>query len=92
MTFEWDTGKSIANKEKHGIDFDAARILWSDDNRVEIHLPYPVENRSIIIGKSENKLWTAVFTIRGNAIRIISVRKSRKKEAVLYEEKSISKK
>lgn len=36
MLFDWDPEKSIANKEKHGIDFDTAKILWSDDNRIEI--------------------------------------------------------
>jgi uncharacterized DUF497 family protein len=91
MSFEWDLEKSIANKEKHGIDFESAKLLWSDENRVEIHAPYPVEDRWILIGKKENKLWTAIFTLRGNAIRIISVRRSRKKEVDLYEEKGIRK-
>jgi uncharacterized DUF497 family protein len=91
MLFEWDPEKSIANKEKHGIDFDTAKILWSDDNRVEIHVSYPMEDRWIIIGKTDNKLWTAVFTLRGNVIRIISVRRSRKKEVDFYEEKGIRK-
>ena len=91
MPFEWDQEKSTANKEKHGIDFDTARMLWSDDNRLEIHLPYPVEERWIIIGKINNRLWTAVFTLRGSLIRIISVRRSRKKEVGLYEEKNIRK-
>ena len=89
MLFEWDPQKSTANKEKHGIDFESAKLLWSDENRVEIHAPYPVEDRWILIGKKENKLWTAIFTLRGNAIRIISVRRSRKKEVDLYEEKVI---
>ncbi|OGP64430.1 MAG: toxin [Deltaproteobacteria bacterium RBG_13_47_9] len=92
MSFEWDPEKSKANKEKHGIDFETAKILWSDDNRVEIHVSYPVEDRWILIGQKDNKRWTAIFTVRGNAIRIISVRRSRKKEADFYEEKSICKK
>ena len=56
MSFEWDAEKSIANKEKHGIDFEIAKLLWSDKNRVEIHAPDPVEDRWILIGKKENKL------------------------------------
>ena len=56
MSFEWDLEKSIANKEKHGIDFETAKLLWSDKNRVEIHAPDPVEDRWILIGKKENKL------------------------------------
>ena len=91
MSFEWDVEKSIANKEKNGIDFETAKLLWSDENRVEIHAPYPVEDRWILIGKKENKLWTAIFTLRGNTIRIISARRSRKKEVHLYEEKGIRK-
>ena len=91
MSFEWDSEKSVANKEKHGIDFSSAKLLWLDDNRIEIQASYPLEDRWILIGKQDNKLWTAVFTFRGNAIRIISVRRSRKKEADLYEKKNIRK-
>ena len=89
MEFEWDEDKSRTNKIKHGIDFDTAKQLWTDDSRVEIHTPYPLENRGILIGKVRKKLWTAVFTWRGGAIRIISVRRARKKEASLYGEKEI---
>ncbi len=56
MEFEWDTNKSNANKEKHGIDFETAKYLWLDKNRIEIQAPYPVENRYIVIGKHRNKL------------------------------------
>jgi uncharacterized DUF497 family protein len=89
MEFEWDEDKNRANKIKHGIDFETAKQLWNDDSRVEIHTPYPLENRIIVIGKARGKLWTAVFTKRGNAIRIISARRARKKEAILYGEKEI---
>ena len=91
MLFEWDSQKSIANKEKHGIDFETAKRLWSDGNRVEIHASHPVEDRWILIGKKDDKLWTAIYTLRGNAIRIIAVRGSREKEVDLYEEKVIRK-
>ena len=64
MPFEWDPQKSIANKEKHGIDFETATRLWADENRVEIHASYPVEDRWILIGKKDDKLWTAVYTLR----------------------------
>ena len=86
MKFEWDNTKSLANKAKHGIDFSTAREMWKDDNRVEIHAPYPLEERSILIGKIGKKLWTAIFAYREDDVRIISVRSSRKKEIGLYEE------
>jgi uncharacterized DUF497 family protein len=71
MPFEWDPRKSIANKEKHGIDFESAKRLLSDENWVEIHASHPVEDRWILIGKEDDKLWTAIYTWCGNAIRII---------------------
>jgi len=86
MKFEWDDTKSLTNKAKHGIDFSTAREMWKDDNRIEIHAPYPLEERSILIGKIGKKLWTAIFAYRGDDVRIISVRRSRKKEIGLYEE------
>jgi len=87
MEFEWDERKNRRNKNKHGIDFKTAMKLWNDKNRIEIKTPFPIENRSILIGKIDKKLWSAIFTLRSNAIRIISVRRARKKEAKLYEQK-----
>jgi uncharacterized DUF497 family protein len=92
MKFEWDKKKSLENKVKHGIDFDTARGLWNDDNRVEVQAPYPLEERYVLIGILDTKIWTAIFTWRGDAVRIISVRRSRKKEVMLYEEKESCKK
>jgi uncharacterized DUF497 family protein len=89
MKFEWDPNKRRSNKEKHGIDLEAARQLWIDKDRIEIQASFPGENRSILIARIENKLWTAIFTERGDAIRIISVRHARTKEAKLYEQKKI---
>lgn len=88
MKFEWDASKSNANRLKHGIDFEIAKGLWLDENRIEIQAPHPIENRRIIIGKLQRKLWTAVYTMRGDAIRIISVRRSKEKEAKLYEKEN----
>jgi uncharacterized protein len=85
MEFEWNRQKSITNKAKHGIDFESARDLWLDENRVEIIAPHPIENRLILIARYQEKLWTAVYTLRGDAIRIISVRRARKREGDLYE-------
>jgi uncharacterized DUF497 family protein len=85
MKFEWDVNKTKSNSEKHGIDFETATQLWLDENRVEIEAPYPLEERYIVIGKIDQKHWTAIFTKRGNVTRIISVRRSRKREEALYE-------
>ena len=32
--------KSLSNKQKHGIDFEEAKLLWNDDRMVEILTPF----------------------------------------------------
>lgn len=83
--FEFDDAKTYNNKKKHGIDFIEAQELWEDIDRIIIPAKTIDELRFIIIGKIENKLWSAIFTIRNDKIRIISVRRSRKEEIEIYE-------
>ena len=90
MKFEWDSDKSELNREKHGIDFETAKDLWLDENRVGIHAPHPVEDRAILIAQYLDRVWTAIYTMRGDTIRIISVRRARKREVNLYDKKEIS--
>jgi len=87
MKFEWNPNKSESNRKKHGIDFETAKALWLDDNRVEIYAPHPVEDRMILIAKHLDKIWAAIYTAREDVIRIISVRRAREREVDLYEEK-----
>jgi uncharacterized DUF497 family protein len=90
MFFEWDRQKNSTNKSKHGIDFKKATELWDDPNRVEIRTTFDEEKRFILLAKLDDKIWAAIFTTRGTACRIISVRRARKKETLLYEESEIS--
>lgn len=86
LVFEFDEAKSAANKAKHGIDFVKTQELWSDDDLVI----FPAralegEVRSGAIARLDEKHWTAYFTMRGDNIRLISVRRSRKNEEEIYE-------
>ena len=92
MKFEWDADKNQSNLLKHGIDFDEAKNLWLDENRIQIRAPHPVEDRGILIGRHKGKLWTAIFTMRGDVTRIISVRRAGGKEAKLYEKETTGEK
>ena len=83
MNFEFDPRKSEANKLKHGIDFEEAQRLWDDDNRVVLASRYPGEPRFLTIGLINGKPWTAIWTARGESLRIISVRRARKEEVEL---------
>jgi uncharacterized protein len=83
--FEYDPDKSAANLAKHGIDFEMAQALWSDDRRVTGPTASDAEARWMVVGMIKGKLWSAVVTYREDITRLISVRRSRPKEAKQYD-------
>ena len=85
MDFEFDPGKSAANKEKHGIDFTEAQHLWDDPDLIEIPARTTGESRFLVIGKLGGNHWSGVITYRGGRVRIISIRRSRAEEVEIYE-------
>ena len=85
MTFEFDPAKSRSNKAKHGIDFEKAQAIWFDPDRLEIPAKTSDESRSMIIGRIDQKIWSAVITYREGNTRIISVRRSSESEVTIYE-------
>jgi len=86
MEFEYDIDKSAANKKKHGVTFEEAKVLWVEDNVI---LPVVTlgEQRYMIIGKIGPNLYSCIFTTRREKIRIISCRRTRDKERRIYHEK-----
>jgi uncharacterized DUF497 family protein len=89
MVFEYNPNKSTENKRKHGIDFKDAQRLWADPGVVEIPARTSDEARWLLIGKIDEKNWSAIITRRGENIRLISVRRSRDEEVALYESEDI---
>jgi len=85
MQFEYDPNKSESDKQKHGIDFIEAQVLWDDPDLLEIPAKDTDEVRFLVIGKIAGKYWSGIITYRSENIRIISVRKSRVEEIELYE-------
>ncbi len=82
MKFEYDENKSQTNKQKRGIDF----LLWQDGNALIV--PANIvnnETRYALISKIVGKCYVAIFTIRDDAYRTISVRRCRKNEEQGYE-------
>ncbi|MDR2574711.1 MAG: BrnT family toxin [Desulfovibrio sp.] len=86
MIFEYDSTKSTSNKVKHGIDFEEARLVWDDEHLTIIPANSGPEPRFAAIGRARGKLWTVIFTPRGDSIRLISARHSRPKETIHYEQ------
>ncbi len=85
MGFGFDPKKSENNKKKHGIDFVEAQELWDDPDLIEIPAKTVDEPRFLVIGSISEKHWSGIITYRGDRIRIISVRLSRKEEVEIYE-------
>jgi len=85
LDFEYDENKSIKNKEKHNIDFAEAKLLWDDKNSIIV--PANITDNEIryaMISKLNQKCYVAIFTIRNDNYRIISVRRCRKNEEKDY--------
>jgi uncharacterized DUF497 family protein len=85
MKFEFDSEKSDNNKKKHGINFLDTQALWDDPDYFIIPARTIDEPRFLVIGKIEDKHWSGGITYRGESVRIISVRRSRKEEIDIYE-------
>ncbi len=85
MKYEYDKNKSLSNKQKHDIDFEEAKKLWSDNRLLEIKTSFSSEERYVNIGKIGNRFYTVITTYREDNIRIISARRARKKEIEIYE-------
>lgn len=84
MEFEYDDKKSQINARKHGIDFEQAKLLWTDERRLVVPARSATESREALIASLDDVCWTAIYTLRGSAIRIISVRRSRHEEIENY--------
>lgn len=89
MEFEYDPQKSARNLAKHGIDFEQAQLLWCGTTVTLPSLADCGEARFVVLGMIDGKHWSAVVTYRGENVRIISVRRSRAKEAEYYDGKKI---
>jgi uncharacterized protein len=84
--FEWDEGKARANLAKHGVSFEAARLVFDDLFAIERvdSGSEPIEVRYVITAMANGVLLTVVYTERGDRIRIISARKATKHEQEEY--------
>ena len=86
IRFEFDPDKSAANKDKHGIDFVQAQLVWEDEKRIIVQARSDTEVRYMAVGMIDGKLWAAFHTLRGDKIRIFSVRRARQGDKTNYDQ------
>ncbi|MES2632693.1 MAG: BrnT family toxin [Pseudomonadota bacterium] len=87
MKIEFDPAKDASNHEKHGVsltlaaelDWDAA-LVWADE-RVDYG-----ERRMIALAPRTQLLYYVAFVDRGEAMRIISLRRANRREVKHYVE------
>jgi len=89
LHFEWDPGKATLNERKHGVSFEEAQSVFSDDRARLIDDPDHSEDeeRFILLGLSSSlRVLVVVHCYRasGNLIRIISARKATREEQRHY--------
>ncbi len=82
---EWDENKNQINIQKHGISFDTAALVFADDERIEYYdkLHSIDEDRYVVLGCVHGVLYV-VYTMRGDAARLISARMATSTERKIY--------
>ena len=84
---EFDPGKDAGNRAKHGCSFvDALMLDWRSLAVIEDRRSDYGEPRWRGMGPIRGRLHCVVFTIRGDAIRIISLRKANRREIEAHHE------
>lgn len=88
MKILWDEAKNAANRKKHGVSFEQAKVLLADDShRLEIYDDEhsTAEDRFFAIGPAGGEMLVVVYAEpREGVLRIISARRATRRESRLY--------
>ncbi|MFC0695865.1 BrnT family toxin [Paraburkholderia humisilvae] len=85
MEVEFDPAKDAANQKKHGIPLSLAESFEWDAAQVKVddRFDYP-ETRMVAIGPIGDRIHVIVYAMRGEALRVISLRKANRREVLKY--------
>lgn len=89
VSFEWDARKAASNLRKHEVSFEEAMRVFGDPLAKIFDDPAHSEGerRELIVGHSSpRRLLIVSFVERGNAVRILSARRTTRRERRDYEE------
>lgn len=88
MTYEWDEVKRLINLQQHELDFNEAGQVYEHPDKVTLVSPYAHEQRLLDIAEVNSRVLLLVYTVRGEVIRIISLRYAKRKERKIYYEQN----
>ncbi len=87
MRIAFDPGKDARNREKHGVSLAFGAEVLADADRLDVlDVRIAREERFVAYGIVGKRVWVCVFARRGDAYRIISVRKANGRETKRYKE------
>ena len=88
MELTWDENKRLSNLAKHGLDFEDAHWVFTDEAFVteDARREYG-EPRFILYGPLFGRIVVVVFAMRDDVIRILSMRKANQREQRSYNQK-----
>jgi hypothetical protein len=86
MNIQFDNRKATSNLRKHGVSFEEAATALLDSNAlVSEDGDAEGEQRLVLLGlSSQGRLLTVCYTLRGEAIRLISARPATATEVSYY--------
>lgn len=89
VSFQWDSGNTSKNKEKHNVLSEEVEQVFFDQHKKQFKDELHTTNKEkwyILIGKTKNnRILFVVYTIRNKMVRVISARDLNRKEQQLYE-------
>jgi uncharacterized protein len=80
----FDPAKDAANVAKHGASLALGAKMNLDDALI-VSSPRADEDRSVAYGMIDGRLFVMVYTVRGEDLRIISLRKANARERRQYD-------
>lgn len=84
MKIDFDAMKNQRNVELRGLDFSLA-AQFDFEHALEVQQDVDNEIRYLALGYIGSRLHALVYTMRGETVRIISLRKANKREVKHYE-------
>ena len=86
LEFEWDADKAALNFISHGVSFPFATAVFLDPMRVDFDASRDEnrEERRKTVGRIGRRLFVLVYAPRDGIIRVISARRTNRKEERIY--------
>ncbi len=87
MIYEWDEAKRTSNLQKHGLDFVIADLVHEADFKVTVETTRELglEKRYMDLAEVEGVVLVLIYTLRGKAIRCISMRPAKRRERRVHD-------